>query len=444
MIKHNFFDDNVLLSSDTAKELYDEVKSLPIIDYHCHLDSKMIAEDARFDNIGAFWLAGDHYKWRAMRLCGVDEKYITGDADYREKFIKYAEIVPKLCGNPLYYWTHMELSQIFGINDPLNAQTARSIYDEASIKLRAMSVRTLLQKFGVRFIATTDDPVDDLRYHGKYGDTVVSPTFRPDKALTLDADYLRRLGEVAKTDVSTLDGFLVALTKRLDYFVSKGCRISDHGFEHFPESIATESRAELLYARRGEISPDEKSELFGYLLKFLMCEYKKRGIAVQLHFGVTRNVNAAAFENIGVDSGFDVMSAPQDVRGIIRFLGSMTDEQRPELLLYTLNDGQLRAYSCVTGAFRGVRLGAAWWFNDTTLGIRRNLETIAEYSVLGTSPGMLTDSRSFSSYARFDFFRRILADLIGGYVERGEYDIVSAETMMRDICYNNAKELIKL
>ena len=443
-MKHDFFDDGVLLSTQTARELYDEVKSLPIIDYHCHLDPKMIAEDARFDNIGAFWLAGDHYKWRAMRLCGVDEKYITGDADFREKFIKYAEIVPRLVGNPLYYWTHMELSQIFGINIPLNAQTARSIYDEASIKLREMSVSTLLQKFGVRFIATTDDPVDDLRYHGKYGDTVVSPTFRPDKALTLDADYLSRLGEVAKADVSTLDGFMAALMGRLDYFVSKGCRISDHGFEHFPESIATKEQADLLYARRGELSADEKSALFGYLLKFLMGEYKKRGIAVQLHFGVTRNVNAAAFESIGVDSGFDVMSAPQDVRSIIRFLAGMTDGERPEILLYTLNDSQLRAYACVTGAFRGVRLGAAWWFNDTTLGIRRNLETIAEYSVLGTSPGMLTDSRSFSSYARFDFFRRILADLIGGYVDRGEYDIASAEALMRDICYNNAKELIKL
>ena len=384
-MKHDFFDDGVLLSTQTARELYDEVKSLPIIDYHCHLDPKMIAEDARFDNIGAFWLAGDHYKWRAMRLCGVDEKYITGDADFREKFIKYAEIVPRLVGNPLYYWTHMELSQIFGINIPLNAQTARSIYDEASIKLREMSVSTLLQKFGVRFIATTDDPVDDLRYHGKYGDTVVSPTFRPDKALTLDADYLSRLGEVAKADVSTLDGFMAALMGRLDYFVSKGCRISDHGFEHFPESIATKEQADLLYARRGELSADEKSALFGYLLKFLMGEYKKRGIAVQLHFGVTRNVNAAAFESIGVDSGFDVMSAPQDVRSIIRFLAGMTDGERPEILLYTLNDSQLRAYACVTGAFRGVRLGAAWWFNDTTLGIRRNLETIAEYSVLGTS-----------------------------------------------------------
>ena len=443
-MKHDFFDDGVLLSTQTARELYDEVKSLPIIDYHCHLDPKMIAEDARFDNIGAFWLAGDHYKWRAMRLCGVDEKYITGDADYREKFIKYAEIVPKLCGNPLYYWTHMELSQIFGINDPLNGQTARSIYDEASIKLRSMSVSTLLQKFGVRFIATTDDPADDLRYHGKYGDTVVAPTFRPDKALSLDLDYLRRLGEVADTDVSTLDGLCAALTKRLDYFASKGCRISDHGFEHFPEVIATSGQAARLYARLREISAEEKSALVGYLLKFLMGEYKKRGIAVQLHFGVTRNVNAAAFESIGVDSGFDVMSAPQDVRGIIRFLGSMTDEERPEILLYTLNDSQLRAYACVTGAFRGVRLGAAWWFNDTTLGIRRNLRTIAEYSVLGTSPGMLTDSRSFSSYARFDFFRRILADLIGGYVERGEYDAVSAEALMHDICYNNAKELIKL
>ncbi|MBQ9079646.1 MAG: glucuronate isomerase [Clostridia bacterium] len=444
MTEKRFFDQNLLVGSRAARELYGDVKDLPIIDYHCHLDPRMIADNARFEDIGAFWLAGDHYKWRAMRLCGVDEKYITGDASFHDKFLKYAEIVPKLCGNPLYYWTHMELSQIFGITKPLCGDTAELIYAEASAKLADMSVWGLLEKFGVEYIATTDDPIDDLGCHGKYGKTTVAPTFRPDKVWSLDESYLKKLGEAACCDTSTLDGLLAALTKRLDYFVAHGCRISDHGFEQFPAVIATKEQAEVLYSNREKLADSERQALFGFLLTALMREYKKRGMTVQLHFGVTRNVNPAAFANIGVDSGFDVMSTPPDPKALISFLASIPDAERPDILLYTLNDSALPSLACVTGAFRGVRMGAAWWFNDTMLGIRRNLETIAEYSVLGTSVGMLTDSRSFSSYARFDFFRRILADVVGGYVERGEYDSAAACGLMRDICYNNAKELIKL
>ena len=438
----DFVGDNLLLGGDASLALYEKVKALPIIDYHCHLDPKIIAEDGRFDNIGEFWLAGDHYKWRAMRLCGVDEKYITGNADFREKFIKYAEIVPKLCGNPLYYWTHMELRRIFGITKPLCAETASEIYEEASAKLKNMSVLSLLESFKVEYIATTDDPVDDLRYHGKHGSTTVAPTFRPDKIYGLDREYLDKLGAVSGKDTTALSGVLEALSDRLDYFCSKGCRIADHGFEKFPLTYIGREEAEAIFLKKDPTAED-KEKWLGFILGFLMKEYKKRGMTAQIHFGVTRNVNPPRFAEIGVDSGFDVMSTAPAPERLIAFLASIPDEERPEILLYTLNDGQLASLACAAGAFRKVRMGAAWWFNDTVLGIEKNLDVIAEYASLGRSVGMLTDSRSFSSYVRFDFFRRILARKIGRYVESGEYDVGSAEALMTDICYNNPKELIK-
>lgn len=441
-MREAFFGDNLLLYSDSAREIYARVKNLPIVDYHCHLDPRMIAENASFSNIGALWLAGDHYKWRAMRLYGIDEYYITGEADDREKFRKYAEVVPSLIGNPLYYWTHMELAQIFDIHLPLNPDTADEIFDRAGEKLRDMRVQDLLAHFGVTYIATTDDPVDDLRYHGVYGKTTVAPTFRPDKVFTLDATYLETLGRVAETDVSTLSGLLAALTKRLDYFVSKGCRITDHGFERFPSRYLGVGEAENAYLRRATLSAEEKEGLFGFLLTFLMHEYKKRDLMVQLHFGVTRNVNPETFRAIGVDSGFDVMSDPPSPNALIGFLSRIPDEERPRILLYTLNDAGLASLATVSGAFRNVRMGAAWWFNDNVSGIRKNLLTVSEYALLGNSTGMLTDSRSFSSYARFDFFRRILADFIGRYVENGEYDAESAVRLAEKICYTNAKEMI--
>ena len=443
-MKEKFFGENLFLHSESAKEIYKAVKDLPIVDYHCHLDPRMIAENVSFSNIGALWLAGDHYKWRAMRLYGVDEYYITGKASDREKFRKYAEVVPSLIGNPLYYWTHMELSQIFDIHLPLNRETADEIFDLAGEKLKNMRVQDLLSHFGVTYIATTDDPVDDLRYHGVYGKTTVAPTFRPDKVFTLDETYLETLGKVAETDVSTLQGLLSALTKRLDYFVSKGCRITDHGFERFPSRYLGVAEAEEAYLRRATLTPEEKEGLFGFLLTFLMREYKQRDLTVQLHFGVTRNVNPETFRAIGVDSGFDVMSDPPSPKALISFLSRISDEERPRILLYTLNDAGLSSLATVSGAFRNVRMGAAWWFNDNVSGIRKNLLTVSEYALLGNSTGMLTDSRSFSSYARFDFFRRLLADFIGEYVENGEYDADSAASLAEKICYTNAKEMIDL
>ena len=438
-----FFDEHLLLYGDAGRALYEKVKGLPIVDYHCHLDPSRIAADAAFTDIGELWLAGDHYKWRAMRMCGVDEYYITGGASFREKFLKYAEIVPALIGNPLYYWTHLELKHLFGIDTPLNKDTAERIYEQANDVLKTVSVQSMLNGFRVEFIGTTDDPVDSLADHGTYGNIRVTPTFRPDKLFGFEEAYIEKLGEVSGVAIGSLDHLLAALENRLDFFVSKGCRMADHGMDRFPERYASDEEACTLFADRARLSADEKEALRGYLLVWLSKEYAKRSITVQLHFAVTRNVNPQMFSLCGADSGFDVISETPSVQNVVGFLSRISDEERPNTVLYTLNDANLASMACVSGAFRNVRMGAAWWFNDTVEGIRRNLKTVAEYAALGNSLGMLTDSRSFSSYCRFDFFRRILCDYVGNLVEKGEYDAQSATELVKNICYYNAKRMVK-
>ena len=433
----DFFGNELFLSNDCARGIYKEVKDLPIIDYHCHLDQNKIAQDAGFADIGELWLAGDHYKWRAMRLCGVEEQYITGNASYKEKFLKYSEILPKMAGNALYYWTHMELVQIFDIHEPLNKESAERIYEQANEKLKNITVSTLLKQYKVEYIATTDDPVDSLNAHGRYAFTQVSPTFRPDKIYGLSEEYLQNLGESADVKIEGMKDVLAALEKRLDFFVSKGCKIADHGFEKFPKNYATETEAEELFAKRVSLTEEEKDKLFGYILVWLCKAYAKRKMIMQIHFSVIRNNNPEMFIRCGVDSGFDLIGEAQNVKDVVKFFAQVRDEERPETVLYTLNDNNLSAISAVTGAFRKVRMGAAWWFNDTVEGIRKNLKILAEYSSLGTNFGMLTDSRSFSSYVRFDFFRRLLCEYLGDLVEIGEYDFQGAIETAKDICYNN-------
>ncbi len=438
-----FFDENLLLYSETGRELYAKVKEFPIIDYHCHLEQYKIAADHRYSDIGELWLATDHYKWRAMRLNGVDEHYITGNASFHDKFVKYAEILPNLIGNPLYYWTHLELKQIFGINIPLNGETAERIYEEANDKLKDMSVRSMLNSFKVEFIATTDDPVDDLEYHKKYDSINVTPTFRPDRLFEFEDSYLTRLGNVSGITIKSLKDLLKALTIRLDYFVEKGCRMADHGMDVFPVNYASEKMAVELFEKHNSLTEKERDSLKGYLLVWLSKEYAKRDITVQFHFAVTRNVNKPAFMLCGSDSGFDIISEVPSVNNVIDFLGQIRDEERPNTILYTLNDSNLASMACISGAFRKVRMGAAWWFNDTVEGIRRNLKIICEYSSLGNNLGMLTDSRSFSSYCRFDFFRRILCDYVGSLVDKGEYDSQSALRLVENICYYNARRMVE-
>lgn len=395
-----FFDKNLLLSSKEAERIYDQIKDLPIIDYHCHLSDKEIREDKRFSDIGELWLAGDHYKWRAMRLCGVDEEYITGGKSFKEKFFKYAEIMPKLIGNPLYYWSHMELVEIFGIDTPLNKDTAGEIYEKANAVLKDLSVSKLLEKFKVEYIATTDDPFSALENHGDVNGVKVRPTFRPDRCF---------LENVSKEELS----------ERLDYFISKGCKIADHGFDDFEN---TEN------------------------LEWLIEKCYEKNIVLQLHFGTFRNINSAAFSTIGRDSGFDVFRDYIATDKLAKLLDKTNTKlgSLPQIVLYPLNDACLRAVCAISGAFRNVRVGAAWWFNDTVEGIKRQLETVSEYAVLGTNLGMLTDSRSFSSYVRFDFYRRILSSFIADKVEKGEYDRSGAVALAKDIAYNNVKEVLAL
>lgn len=431
-----FFGEDALLGNGSAAALYAQVKDLPIIDYHCHLDASLIAADAPLGDIGELWLAHDHYKWRAMRLCGVDERLITGDASWEEKFLAYASVVPQLIGNPLYYWTHLELKQIFGIDCPLNARTAADVYARANEKLKTLTVRALLGQFRVRYVATTNDPTESLDCVGKYGDLLVAPTFRPDRLFSQRENFLGELGACTGGKIGTLAQLCAALSARLDLFCSKGCKLADHGFYAFPHSYASEKEAEALFARRDSLSAQENDALTGYLFLWLAREYAKRGMLLQMHFSVVRNVNSKIFALNGPDSGCDVFT--NGVRGedVIAFLDRLGSEG-PEIVLYSLDPGAVPMLATITGAFRKVRMGAAWWFNDTAEGIRDNLSKLAEYSCLGTHLGMLTDSRSFSSYSRFDFFRRLLCDYVGGMVERGEYAQEDAEKLVRDICYDN-------
>jgi glucuronate isomerase len=336
----------------------------------------------------------------------------------------------------------MELSQIFGIDEPLCSESAERIYEKANEVLQSINVSSLLKKFKVEYIATTDDPIDTLDRHGVHGDTLVSPTFRPDKIYGLDSEYIKKLGDAAGVTVETLDDLLFALEKRLDFFVSKGCKISDHGFERFPKSYATKAEADALFAGRNSLTESEKDSLFGFILVWLAKEYGKRGMLMQIHFSVIRNNNPKMFALLGVDTGFDLIGEPQSVKDAVSFFARISDEERPETVLYTLNDSNLASLASITGAFRKVKMGAAWWFNDTVEGIRKNLSTIAEYSAIGTNLGMLTDSRSFSSYVRFDFFRRILADYLGNFVKKGEYDLTSAIATAKNICYSNIKNIL--
>lgn len=439
-----FFGDDILLEGSAAHEIYEQIKDLPIIDYHSHLCPKQTATGVKFNNIGEAWLATDHYKWRAMRLCGVDERLISGNADWKEKFVAYASILPSMAGNPIYFWSHMELLKIFGIRKPLNAQTAEEIYEEANEKIKNMTSNDILSQFNVRYIATTDDPADDLTYHGKVGDLTVAPTFRPDKILAFDSAAIARLSKASDTDTNTYAGLKDALTKRLDFFVQKGCTISDHAFADFPKNYLSDADAEEAYLRLTTLNADQLDGLRGNLMLWLMRQYRKREMVAQLRFSVVRNVNTPMFARLGVDTGFDVMTSACNYRGVIKFLDLLTDEERPTIILYSLNPNATAPLACLSGAFRNVYIGAAWWFNDTLEGIKNNLLTISEYASIGTHPGMLTDSRSFLSYSRFDFFRRILSTFIGQKVDRGEYWIEDALRLAEDISYNNIKKMLRI
>ena len=334
---------------------------------------------------------------------------------------------------------------LFGITEPLSAESADRIYTAANEKLRQMTVSDILKKFKVEYIATTDSEASDLSAHGVYGNTRVSPTFRPDSVLNMDASAIGTLESVVGYSLDTIERLKQALGERLAFFVSKGCCIADHGMDFLPLADCGDAEASALYAHRERLTADEKQTLFSHLLAYLAPLYAKNGMAMQLHFATYRNVNGATFPIVGRDAGFDIMRGGVDTDRLVAFLDALASKNAlPKTILYSLNPACVPALATLSGAFPNVRVGAAWWFNDTVLGIRKQLEVVAEYAVLGTNLGMLTDSRSFASYARFDFFRRILSDVVGGYVSRGEYAMEQAKQLMYDVCYGNVKEFLKI
>ena len=440
-----FLNEELLIHNEVGVELYNHVKDLPIIDYHCHLNEFEIASNYNFKTITELWLKVDHYKWRVMRSCGVDEKYITGDASDYEKFYAFAKIMPKLIGNSVYYWAHLELKLIFGIDKQLCEANAKEVYDICNEKLKNITTQSLLNKFKVEFLCTTDDPISPLSKHGEYSGVKVAPTFRPDRLFNLEEEYLNELSKLTNIKVTDLNSLKKILEARMDYFKSKGCKISDHGMDYLPGDDVSEEEANDIFLRRNSLTEEEKFKFFSHMMRFLGKLYKEKDIVMQLHFATFRNTNTNLFNSIGRDSGFDVIRHETHSDRLARFLDDLNNiDALPKTILYTLNANAAREIAVIAGSFRNVKLGPAWWLNDNLIGNREQMEVIAEYSTLGTFLGMLTDSRSFSSYVRFDFFRRILANYIGEYVERGEYDYDSSFALMEDICYNNIKEFLKL
>ncbi len=449
-----FLSDDFLLRTETARTLYHQYcEKLPIIDFHCHLSPEDIADDKRWDDMAQLWLGGDHYKWRAMRTAGIDERFITGGAAPYEKFAKYAELMPRLVGNPLYHWSHLELKRYFGIIRPLSAETCGEIWEECCFKLKTMSARSIISSSGVELIYTTDDPCDSLEHHKKlkgFG-TAVLPAWRPDRVLNPDKPgfpaYIERLGG----GISDFDGLKAELCRRMDYFHSLGCRNSDHGLDRIPCNFIGNPDAAFRKALSGRTLESEEAE--GYraaLLLFLAEEYSRRGWVMQIHYGAVRNANPRMLARLGADSGFDAIWGPAESgAALAALLGKMEERGAlPRTVLYSLNPADNAQIGSVIGCFQSggirgrVQQGAAWWFNDTKSGMEEQLASLASLSVLPVFVGMVTDSRSFLSYVRHEYFRRILCNLLGSWAEDGEYplDIEALGGIAADISYYNAAE----
>ncbi len=458
-----FMDRDFLLRSSTARRLYHELaEGLPIIDYHCHLSAREIWEDRRFDNVARLWLGGDHYKWRLMRSAGVDERFITGEAPDREKFQKWAETLALAVGSPLYHWSHLELRRYFGYEGVLNGETAGEVWTLCNQKLRqsGMSARGLIERSGVRVLCTTDDPADSLEWHQKLAaegafPVRVLPSFRPDRALGIEKadylDYLARLGGIGSFAQLT-----AALGERLDFFVGCGCRVSDHGLAAVPFAPASEAEIEAIFSRRlmGELpTASEEKQFKTALLLALGREYRRRGIVMQLHFGVKRDLSRRLYRTVGADAGADAIGDAVPIGELAAFLGALDEtDELPRTILYSLNPNDNAAIETVMGAFQSgecvgkLQHGSAWWFNDHRRGMAEQLSSLAAEGYLAGFVGMLTDSRSFLSYARHEYFRRILCDLLGSWVEEGEFpnDERALRAIVEGVCYKNAERYFSL
>ncbi len=462
-MSHSFINDDFLLGNKTARKLYHEFSEpLPIVDFHCHLSPEMISDDRRFDNLAGAWLEGDHYKWRAMRSNGVSEHFCTGNAPPVEKFNKWAETVPFTIGNPLYHWTHLELARYFGIYGLLSPATARGIYDTTAEMLRSaeFSTRSLIRKMNVKLICTTDDPADNLGHHKNLKESFeipVLPAFRPDNILkTEDPSYLRKyiskLGEASGIDINSFESLVNAIDNRHLYFHNLGCRLSDHGLDRFYFSpfTGTEINAIFITLLNGKTITPEESEKYKTAIMLEICRMNsKREWVQQFHIGALRNNNARMFRTMGADTGWDSIGSSQDAQKISRFLSALDDcNELAKTLLYNLNPADNEMIITMASNFNDgsvpakVQYGPAWWFLDQKEGIRNHLKQLSSFSLLRRFIGMVTDSRSFMSYPRHEYFRRVACNFIGEEIEMGMIpdDDELVRPLIEGISYRNAGE----
>jgi glucuronate isomerase len=459
----NFLDENFLLHSKTAQRLYHEfAKDMPIIDYHCHLPPQQIADDVKFENLTQIWLYGDHYKWRAMRFNGVDEKYCTGDAPDLEKFKKWAETVPYTVRNPLYHWTHLELQRYFDIHDILNPDTARKIYDDCTAKLQTpeFTVRNLLRRMNVRLICTTDDPIDSLEHHKSIKEDgfeiPILPAFRPDNAMNI-ADpqkfnvYTKKLEAVSGITISSFDDFLYALQNRHDFFASMGCNVSDHGLEEIYADDFTGSEIDAIFNKvhGGKFVSEAEQRKFksAMLIHFAEWDWEK-GWVQQFHLGALRNNNSRMKESLGVDTGWDSMGDWHQAKPLASFLDKLDSNNKlAKTVIYNLNPADNEVFATMMGNFSDgssvgkIQWGSGWWFLDQKDGMVKQMNALSNMGLISRFIGMLTDSRSFLSFPRHEYFRRILCELFGDEIEKGELpnDVNWIGKIIQDICFNNNK-----
>ena len=474
-----FMDKDFLLGTETARRLFhDYAEHMPLVDYHCHISPREIYEDRRFDDLAQVWLGGenpdgtyfgDHYKWRLMRSNGVGEEYVTGSKPGFERFVKFAETLEMAIGNPMYHWCNLELRQFFGYDKPLTPETARECWDFCNEKLRHdpdLTVRGIIKKANVAMVGTTDDPVDSLEWHEKIAaDPTISvkvcPSFRPDKDINISkpgfAEYIGKLAaSVGKDSLDSVEDVCAALTQRLEFFHKLGCRASDHGLDYVPFRPASPKKANEAFqkAMAGEkLSTKDAERYQTAILLHLGREYHRLNIAMQLHYSCMRNMNERMYAKMGPDTGFDAISQNTCGEAAARLLSALDADGRcPKTILYSLNPADNEQLGTILGCFQSDELpgkiqhGSAWWFNDTKSGMEAQMKSLANLGLLGNFVGMLTDSRSFLSYARHDYFRRILCNLIGEWVENGEYPNCEAplKKIVEGVCYNNAARYFAL
>ena len=446
----SFINDNFMLKTEAARKLYAAVKDLPIIDYHCHLSPKMIAEDYKFRNAFDLFLGGDHYKWRQMRTNGIDEEFITGGADEYEKFLAFAKTMPYLIGNPLYHWTHLELKRFFDIDEPLSEKNCEAVWNKVNECLAKpeFSAQNLIKRSNVEVICTTDDPLDTLEYHEQLKDfeTKVLPTFRPDKAVEIGKEtFLPYINAIGVKTYAELEAWMVA---RIAYFDAHGCRLSDHALEYVPFALGD---AEAVFNKKmagEELTKEEIDAFKTAVLKVCAKEYTRLGWTMQLHIGALRNNNRRMYEKLGADVGFDSINDLCIAESLSAFMDNLEyDDVLPKTILYTLNPKDNYVLGTMLGNFQKaptagkIQFGSGWWFNDQRDGMEAQMMALANLGTLANFVGMLTDSRSFVSYPRHEYFRRIMCNLIGTWVEDGEYpaDYEKLTEIVQGIAYYNSK-----